>query len=182
MRTTRRQVLAAFSVLIACPARAAGQRPAPTPPPPRLPSGGFSPFRQKGFAGTSYGAAALEQPGCPLAVRVTALHHSERGVTLSMEVSNLGATTSSRQVLGAWVLVHDGTIRAYQVWVGERNIEPTRHRSVDLHIRGTVMPDDVIIMAVQETTGGGAAPWRRDPKDLEREIHEAIEQARPGRQ
>jgi hypothetical protein len=96
-----------------------------------------------------------------------------------MQMSNLGESSLGRQVLGAWVLVPDGTIRGYQQWIGERDIEPASYRSVDVNIRLTVMPDDVIMMAVQEATGGGGA-WRRDPKDLERDIRVVIEQARQG--
>ena len=181
MRTTRRQALVALGLTVAQRVAAAAQRPAPTPRPPRLPSGGgFSPVRQKGFAGTSFGAAALEQPGCPLAAVVTGLNRSERGVTLAMQVINLGETDVTRQVLGVWVLAPDGTTRGYQKWIGERDIEPAKHRNVDVNIRPTVMPDDVIIVAVQEATGGGAAPWRRDQKDLEREVREAVDQARQG--
>lgn len=175
MSPTRRQVLVALGLVIGRTMGAAAQRPAPTPPPPRLPSGGFSPFRQKGFAGTSFGAAALEQPGCPLAVQVTALNRGDRGVTVTLQLNNLGEATVNRQVVGAWVLVPDGTIRGYQRWIGERAIEPTEYRAFDLILRTTtVMPDDLVVVAVQEATGAEAKPWRRDVKDLEREVREAI--------
>jgi hypothetical protein len=36
------------------------------------------------------------------------------------------------------------------------------------------MPDDVIVVAVQEAAGEGTATWRRDAKDLEREVRDAI--------
>lgn len=172
---TRRHAIMALALLAGGAVAEGLQKPAPAPPPkPAAPSGAFSPFRQKGFAGTTFGAAALEQPGCPLAIRVTALKRSERGVTLSMQLSNLGDASLGRQVLGAWVLAPDGTIRGSQEWVGERNIGPTRHRGVDLNVRSTVMPDDVIIVAVREAAGRGTATWRRDANDLERSIREAV--------
>jgi hypothetical protein len=128
----------------------------------------------KGFAGTSFDAASLEQAGCPLVVRVIRLNRSERGVTLSLELNNLGETPVTRQVIGAWVLVPDGTVRGYQRLVGERAIEPTTYRAVDLTVRTTVFPDDVIIVAVQEVAGRGEPPWRRDVKELEREVRRAV--------
>jgi hypothetical protein len=174
-RVARREALVALGLLVGRTLRAAGQRPAPTPRPPRLPSGGgVSPFRQKGFAGSSFGAAALDQSGCPLTVAVRGLRRSERGVIVSMELSNLSESTVSRQVVGAWVVVPDGTIRGHQSWTGMRGIEPARHRAVDLSIRATVMPDDVIVLAVREAAGRGTATWHRDAKDLEREIREAV--------
>lgn len=157
---------------------AAGQAPAPAPrpaPTPRRPSGGDSPFRLKGFAGTSFEAASLEQPGCPLAVQVVRLNRGERGVTLSLELNNLGDEPVARQVVGAWVIVPDGTVRGYQRFVGEREIAPATFRAVDVTIRTTtVFPDDVIIVAVQEAVGGEALRWRRDVKDLEREVRSVV--------
>lgn len=155
----------------------AAQAPAPrTPPAPRRPSGGDSPFRLKGFAGTSFEAASLEQPGCPLSVRVVRLNRGERGVTLSLELNNLGDTPVTRQVIGAWVLVPDGTVRGYQRFVGERGIEPAEYRTVDLIVRTTpVLPDDVIVVAVQEAIGDAERPWRREVKELEREVKRAVQ-------
>jgi len=150
--------------------------PAPrTPPAPRRPSGGDSPFRLKGFAGTSFEAATLEQPGCPLAVRVVRLDRGERGMTLSLQVNNLGDMRVTRQVIGAWVLVSDGTVRGYQRFVGERAIEPAQYRMVDVIVRTTtVYPNDVIVVAVQEAVTGQEPSWRRDVKELEREVRRAV--------
>ncbi|MGE0461997.1 MAG: hypothetical protein AB7Q16_11570 [Vicinamibacterales bacterium] len=168
----------ALALIVGQLAPAAAQAPsAPrTPPAPRRPSGGDSPFRLKGFAGTSFEAASLEQPGCPLAVRVVRLNRSERGVTLSLELNNLGDTPVRRQVIGAWVLVPDGTVRGYQRFVGERGIEPAEYRTVDLIVRTTpVLPDDVIVVAVQEAIGDAERPWRREVKELEREVKRAVQ-------
>jgi hypothetical protein len=179
-RVARRHALVALGLLVGRTLRAAGQRPAPTPRPPRLPSGGgVSPFRQKGFAGSSFGAAALDQSGCPLTVAVTGLRRSERGVIVSMELSNLSESTVSRQVVGAWVVVPDGTIRGHQSWTGTRGIEPAQHRAVELNMGATVMPDDVIVLAIQEAHSGEGATWRVGVADLEREVRGAVARERP---
>jgi hypothetical protein len=176
MSRIRRTGLALALLLGQLVVAAAQAPPTPRPTPtPRRPSGGDSPFRLKGFAGTSFEAAALEQPGCPLVVRVVRLNRGERGVTLSLQLNNLGETPVTRQVIGAWVLVPDGTVRGYQRLVGEREIEPATYRAMDLTVRTTtVFPDDVIIVAVQEAVGGEARLWRRDVKELEREVRSAV--------
>lgn len=147
---------------------------------PRTPTtrgrGGDSPFRLRGFAGTSFEAAAFEQPGCPVALSITRLSRSERGVTVSLDLSNLAEDTVSRTTVGVWVIVPDGTVRGYQRYVFERPVEPADHRAVDVIIRTTnVFPEDKIIVAVQEAAGEGA-PWRRVVKELEAEIRRAITQ------
>jgi hypothetical protein len=76
-------------------------------------------------------------------------------------------------VVGAWVLVPDGTVRGYQRYEGKRGIEAGASRSVDMTIRTTtVFPGDVVIVAVQSVSGGRA--WRRDMKSLERDIRAAV--------
>lgn len=147
---------------------------------PRTPAtrgrGGDSPFRLRGFAGTSFEAAAFEQPGCPVVLSVTRLSRNERGVTVSLELNNLAEDAVSSTTVGVWIIVPDGTVRGYQRYVFERPIAPADHRAADVIIRTTtVFPDDTIIVAVQEATGDGAA-WRKPVKELETEIRRAITQ------
>jgi hypothetical protein len=149
---------------------------AQTVPPPRSdrPSGGgYSPFRGPGIKGTSFEAATLEQPGCPLHLTIEALRRTERGVTLSLRLSNLVDGAITRQVLGAWVLVPDGTVRGYQKLETDWPLDEAISRVFDLNIRTvSVMPNDIIIVAVQEARG--PTTWRRDVNELQKEVRTAI--------
>ena len=68
-------------------------------------------------------ASTLEQPDSPLGVTIAKLDRDDRGLTLTLEVRNLTMGPSTRQVLGAWVIAPDGTVRGYQ-----RLRELARHR------------------------------------------------------
>jgi hypothetical protein len=145
-----------------------------TPGRPTRPSGGgFSPFRGPGVKGTSFEAASLEQPGCPLHLAIEGLRRTERGVTISLRLSNLVEGAITRHVVGAWVLVPDGTVRGYQKLERARPIDEAVSSVVDLTIRNVnVMPNDVLVLAVQEARGEQI--WRRDVKELEKEVRDAI--------
>jgi hypothetical protein len=147
------------------------QSPGGRPGPPT--SGGFSPFRGPGVKGTSFEAASLEQPGCPLHLTIEALRRTEGGVTLSLRLSNLVEGPITRQIVGAWVLVPDGTVRGYQKLETDRTLQESALRVVDLYIRTVpVLPNDVIVVAIQEARG--QTTWRRDVKDLQEEVRTAI--------
>lgn len=159
------------AILLAVPGGVLAQ----TPPgrPTRPGGGGYTPFRGPGVRGTSFEAASLEQPGCPIHLAIEAIQRGERGVTVSVRLSNLVDGAITRQVLGAWVLVADGTVRGYQKLETDRRLEESDSRVMDLRIRTvSVMPNDVIILAVQEAHGERA--WRRDVKELQDEVRHAI--------
>jgi hypothetical protein len=144
----------------------------PRAPTPR-PSGGASPFRGPGVKGTSFEAASLEQPGCPIHLSIEALRRTERGVTLTIRLSNLVDGAINRQVVGLWVLVADGTVRGYQKLESDRPLNEAAFRVTDVRIRTvTVMPNDIIVLAVEEARG--EITWRRDENELQREVRRAI--------
>lgn len=151
-------------------ARATGQTPRPTPPPTggTRPSGGFTPFRDRGFGGTEFQSAALEQEDCPLQVSVRNAARQTSGVVLSLRLSNTADAATPWQVLGIWVIAPDGTVRGYQRFEARRPIAPGAARSLDVTLRQattTVMPGDVVIVAVQEAAGTRA--WRREARAIE---------------
>lgn len=168
--------LALASAALVPPALAAGQvtRPAPSSPGGR-PDGGFTPFRYRGFAGTDFQAAALEQPDCPLTLAVRGVTREPSGVLLSIRLSNRGDGRTDRQVIGAWVVAGDGTVRGYQRHETGRAIAAGASRSFDVTLRAAttaVMPGDIVVVAVQETAG--ARPWRRDAKALEQDARGVV--------
>ena len=145
----------------------------PRRPTPRPIGGGASPFRGPGVKGTSFEAASLDQPGCPLHLSIEGLRRTERGVTVTVRLSNLVDGAITRQVVGAWVLVHDGTVRGYQQLETDRPLTESGSRVTDLHIRTVdVMPNDVIVLAVQEARG--ETTWRRNLKELQDEVRSSI--------
>jgi hypothetical protein len=153
-------------------AELSAQAPAPREPTAR-PSGGASPFRGPGVKGTSFQAASLEQPGCPIHVSIDALRRTEHGVTLTVRISNLVDGPITRQVVGLWVLVSDGTVRGYQRLESDRPLNEAESRVTDLRIRTVdVMPNDLIVVAVEEARGDTA--WRREQLELEMEIRRAL--------
>ena len=104
---------------------------------------------------------------------IETLTRSDRGVTVSLRLSNLGDGPSTKQVVGAWVIVPDGTVRGYQRIHAEKEIADGGSRGVDLVIRTTtVLPEDLIVVAVQEVFG--ADPWRQDLKSIEKEVRASV--------
>ena len=149
------------------------QVPSPRAPLPR-PSGGASPFRGPGVKGTSFDAASLEQPGCPIHLSIEALRRTERGVTLTIRLSNLVDGSITRQVVGAWVLVADGTLRGYQKLESDRPLLEAASRVTDMRLRTVnVMPNDIIILAVHEARSNDGI-WRRDQAELQEEVRRTL--------
>ena len=154
---------------------ALAQAPVPTPPPGSPHSGGVTPFRDGGFGGTAIDAAALEQPESPIRVTVGRADRDERGMTLSLRLENLTAGPSTRQVLGAWVITRDGTVRGYQRSEHKRAIAAGDARTVEVTIRHAttaIVPGDVTIVAVQESAGAYA--WRQDQMSLQKAARAAV--------
>ena len=119
--------------LVAAPAFAQTPRPEPTRPQPH--TGGLTPFRDRGFAGTTVEASTLEQPDSPLGVTIAKLDRDDRGFTLTLDVRNLTMGPSTRQVLGAWVIAPDGTVRGYQRLESSREIAAGDSRTMELTVR-----------------------------------------------
>lgn len=134
------------------------------------PDGAFTPFRYRGFAGEEFQAFAMEQPECPLQLTVQRVALEPSGVLLTLKIDNTGDAATERQIVGTWVVARDGTIRGYQRHDAKRAITGGASRSLDVTLRAattTVLPGDVVVVAVQESMGG--RPWRRDTKALERD-------------
>ena len=166
------RILAATLLLVSYTPALAGDQVAPGSP-TRPSGGGASPFRGPGVKGTSFEVASLDQPGCPIHLSIEALRRTERGVTVTIRLANLVDGSISRHVVGAWVLVPDGTIRGYQKLESDRLLIESASRVTDLIIRTvSVMPNDIIVLAVEEARG--QQPWRRDPKELQQEVRSAI--------
>lgn len=153
----------------------AAQAPIPAPPPGTPHSGGFTPFRDRGFGGTSMDATTLEQPDSPLRLGIYRTDRDERGLTLSLRLENLTDGPSSRQVLGAWVLAPDGTVRGYQRYEGKRAIAAGATRTIEFTVRQSttsIVPGDLTVVAVQESAGAFA--WRQDPASLQKAVRAAV--------
>jgi hypothetical protein len=166
------RVLTAVLLLVSCVVVSADPQTAPGRP-TRPSGGGMSPFRGPGVKGTSFEAASLDQPGCPIHLSIEALRRTERGVTVTIRLANLVDGSISRQVVGAWILVPDGTVRGYQKLESDRPLIESASRVTDLIIRTvSVMPNDIIVIAVEEARG--EQPWRRDTKELQQEVRSAI--------
>ena len=118
--SARCAIVTAMLWMAAAPLCAQTPRPEPTRPQPH--TGGLTPFRDRGFAGTTVEASTLEQPDSPLGVTIAKLDRDDRGFTLTLEVRNLTMGPSTRQVLGAWVIAPDGTVRGYQRLESSREI------------------------------------------------------------
>jgi hypothetical protein len=147
----------------------AAQAPVPAPPPGSPHSGGFTPFRDRGFGGTAVDATVLEQAESPLRVTITRSDRDERGLILSLQLENLADGASSRQVLGAWVFAKDGTQRGYQKLEVKRAIAAGEARAVELVVRHAttqIVPGDLTVVAVQESAG--IPPWRQDTATLQK--------------
>lgn len=161
--------------LVAGAVLAAAQAPVPTPPPGSPHSGGVTPFRDGGFGGTSIEATTLEQPDSPIRLTLGRADRNERGLTLSVRLENLTAGPSTRQVLGAWVIAPDGTVRGYQRYEHKRAIAAGETRSVEFTIRHSTtntVPGDLTIVAVQESAGDQA--WRQDQASLQKVARAAV--------
>ena len=153
----------------------AAQAPVPAPPPGSPHSGGFTPFRDRGFGGTATDVSALEQPECPLQVTITRSDRDERGLILSLQIDNVASGASTRQVLGAWVVAKDGTLRGYQKLESKRAIAPGESRAVELVVRHAttqIVPGDLTVVAVQESAG--TPPWREDTATLQKLVRAAV--------
>jgi hypothetical protein len=144
---------------------------------PLASQGTGSPFRDPAFRGTSYDLAALDQPGCPVHLHVEGLQRAGNGLTISVRLSNLGDGDINRQVIGAWVLAPDGTVRGYQRFTVNRLLVESATGIRDLRIRtAPVSPSDVIVLAVQEA--GGETPWWRDVDELKQQVRLALAEER----
>lgn len=137
-------------------------------------SAGFSPFRGRTFAGGGeFDVMSLLQEGCPVVATVTAADRDDRGVTLTVELSNTGAQEATRQTLAIWVFGPDGTLRGRQQQRQGKALAASEARHVDLSLR--TMPikiGDRVVVAVQDVTGD--APWRIDLKTLEAQVRGAL--------
>lgn len=155
----------------ASPSTRAPKPPAPEPrssEPFRPPAG----FRSRGFDGALVEAATFEQPECPLVLEVTSLTR-DRTLTVTLRLSNIGEKPMTKQVLGAWVFMPDGTVRGYQRQDVEQTLDAGGSRSIDFVLRtANAVPGDLVIVAVQEAVG--ERPWRRNVKDLDKDIREAL--------
>ena len=97
-----------------------------------------------------------------------------RGVTLTIRLSNLVDGSITRQVVGAWVLVADGTLRGYQKLESDRPLLEAASRVTDMRLRTVnVMPNDIIILAVQEARSNDGI-WRRDQAELQEEVRRTL--------
>ena len=166
-------IVAAMLWAGSAPAFAQTPRPEPTRPQPH--TGGFTPFRDRGFAGTTVEAATLEQPDSPLGVTIAKLDRDDRGLTLTLQVRNLTMGPSTRQVFGAWVIAPDGTIRGYQRMEASREIAAGDSRTLELTVRQSttnVRQGDQTIVAVQESAGARA--WRQDQASLQKAVRAAV--------
>ena len=86
--------LAGAVIVVALAAGAApgsAQAPVPAPPPASPHSGGFTPFRDGGFAGTSIDTTTLEQPDSPIRLTLGRADRNERGLTLTLRLENLSS-------------------------------------------------------------------------------------------
>jgi hypothetical protein len=160
LRRFSRTALAAAIVALSPAADAAAQ-------------GADSPFRSPGTRGVSFDVAALDQPGCPVHLTIEGLQRTGSGLTVAVRLSNLVDGAMTRQVLGAWVIAPDGTMRGYQGVTTERPLVDSETRVLDLRIRTVpVSPNDTVVVAVQEAVGD--ATWRRDVQDLRQQVRLAL--------
>ena len=133
-------------------------------------------FRGKDPGGAEFAARTLDQEGCPLKVAVASTGRDERGVTLTLRVTNTEDAAVSRYTIGVWVLGADGTLRGLQQAKQSKSLGAGEARSLDVALRLiAVQSGDTIVAAVQEATG--ATPWRKDTKTLQDEIRATL---RPG--
>ena len=167
-----REAMVFALLVLATASPVAAQLPGTNDPPPRR--GGFTPFRDRGFAGTVTEAVSLLQDDCPLHVAITRVDRDGRGiVTLVARLSNLSDRPVAGHTLLAWSVAKDGTIRGRRELPGNKEIAAGKERQVELALRAVpVQVGDVVVVAVRETRG--VAAWRRDASDLEREVKAAI--------
>jgi hypothetical protein len=157
-------------------APAAAQAPVPAPPPGSPHSGGFSPFRDRAFGGTVTDATTIDQPESPLRVTIARSDRDERGLILSLDLENVGDGASTRQVLVAWVIAPDGTVRGSQKLESKRALAAGDKRSVDFVIRSSttnMLPGDIAVVAAQESAG--TPPWRGDTAALQKLARTAVQ-------
>ena len=181
LRTLRTSGARGWIVVIALALRVAATLAAPqTPPSPRLPrepppTKSFSPFRDPGFGGITFNAAALEQEDCPLGVSIVRISREDPNTTsVSVRLANITDATLSHYAIGAWVIVSDGTVRGLQRYQSGRRIAGGASRTVDLIVRTiTLLPGDTIVVAVQEAVGG-PEPWRRDVQTIESDVRSVV--------
>lgn len=136
-------------------------------------AGGTSPFGSRAVAGAEFAARSIQQDGCPLEVAVTGTGRDERGVTLSLRLTNAADAPVSRHVIGVWVIAADGTVRGSQQAKGSVALAAGESRSTDIVLRMiAVQKGDTIVAAVQEAAG--ATVWRKDQKTLQDEVRTAV--------
>ena len=157
-------------------APAAAQAPVPAPPPGSPHSGGFTPFRDRAFGGTSTDATSIEQPDSPLSVTIARSDRDERGLILSLALENVGDGPSTRQVLLAWVIAPDGTVRGSQKLESKRALAAGEKRRMEVTIRSsttTMLPGDIAVVAAPESAG--TPPWRGDTAALQKLARTAVQ-------
>ncbi len=156
--TALTRVIGAAVVVLACVSVASAQ------------AGGF---RGKDPGGAEFAARTLEQEGCPLTVAVASTGRDERGVTLTLRVTNTEDEPVSRYTIGVWVLAADGTVRGSQQAKQSKPLAAGETKSLDVTLRLiSVQSGDTIVAAVQEAAG--ATPWRKDTKTLQDEIRATV--------
>jgi hypothetical protein len=140
-------------------------------------SGGSAPqaggFRGKDPAASQFEAVALEHDDSPLTVAVASTGRDERGVTITLRVTNTDEAPVSRHVLGVWVVAADGLLRGSQQARQSKALAPGESRTIDVALRLiAVQAGDTLVAAVQEAAG--ATAWKRDPKILLDEVRAAV--------
>ena len=151
----------------------AGQTYAQPPAPGAPHTGGFSPFRAGDFAGAEFGAVAIVQEDCPVEVAVASAGRDDRGVTLTVKVTNVGEGAAPRHTLAVWAFSPDGTLRGAQQQRQSKALAAGETRHLDLALRTMpVKAGDRLVVAVQDVTGDD--PWTKDLKTLEAEVRKAL--------
>lgn len=164
-----RRRIALAAVMVAVLAGLAGAQPRRPP----VSNGGYTPFRDRGFAGTSVEALALIQEQCPLTVTVRHVDRGERGVTVTMRLVNESDAPVTQHTVVAWALASDGTVRGVQQRQSRRAVRAGKHLEMDFSLTAIrVQPGDVVVLAVAEANG--AAPWRRATDDIEQDVKLAV--------
>ncbi len=130
-------------------------------------------FRGKGPADAAFEARSLEQEDAPVTVAVAGVGRDERGVTISLTLTNPGDAAVTRHVVGVWVLSPDATVRGVQELKQPKALAAGESRTVDVVLRLIpVQAGDILVAAVQEAVAGTA--WRREKKELEADIKRVV--------
>ncbi len=130
-------------------------------------------FRGKSLGDAAFEARSLDQEDAPVTVAVAGVGRDERGVTLSLTLSNSGDAVVTRHVVGVWVLGRDGTVRGFQELKQPKALAAGESRTVDMVLRLIpVQAGDIVVAAVQEAVAG--TPWKREKKELEADIKRVV--------